>query len=158
MALSFTSDVKKLEKAAAALKKHGDKELSRELTKGITSALKPLKKDVKSSTPEFLPRRGGLAKRVGKTTLPHRTRKAGIEAGVRITAKPSHRTLRDPLRVDRGRVKHPVFGRAASVIPWQLQNVKPGWFSKPLEDGAKPVRKALVKAIGEIVSKIERST
>lgn len=140
-----------------ALKQHGDKALMREVTKGITASVKPLKKDVKAHARSSLPKRGGLAARAARTSLPHRTRRAGNRAGVRIEAKPSHRTLRDPLRADRGRINHPVFGMAASRAPWVLQDVTPGWFIKPLEDGAPLVRKELLQVMDEIVSKIARS-
>lgn len=140
-----------LKRVSAALKKHGDKELSKELTRGITAAVKPLKKDVKTSARTVLPKRGGLAKRVGRGTLQHKTRKTGRSAGVRIIAKPN--TVNDPRRIDRGRIKHPVFGRG----PWVLQDVKKGYFTKPLTDGRQVVRKELVKVMKDIAKKIERA-
>lgn len=141
----------KLAAVSRALKQHGDKELMREVTKGITASVKPLKKDVKAHARSSLPRRGGLAKRVARTSLPHRTRRGAGTAGVKIEAKAN--AVNDPKRIDRGRVKHPVFGGG----PWVLQDVTPGWFTKPLEDGAPVVRKELLQVMDETVSKIARS-
>lgn len=148
--------VDKLVVLSRALKQLGDKDLMREVTKGITRSVKPLKANVKSSTGRFLGNRGGLAERAARTSLPHRSRKTGQRAGVRIEAKPSHRTLRDPLRADRGRINHPVFGMAASRAPWVLQDVTPGWFSRPLEDGAPMVRREIVKVLDDVAEKFVR--
>lgn len=134
-----------------ALKQHGDKALTSEMTRGITRSVKPLKRDVKAHARSSLPKRGGLAKRVARTSLPHRTRKTGSRAGVRIEAKAN--AVNDPGRIDRGRIKHPVFGKG----PWVLQDVTPGWFTKPLKDGAPVVRKELIKVMDDVVNKIARS-
>lgn len=145
----------KLARTAAALKRAGDRELSKQLGKAVTATVKPAKKRVKSSTVDFLPRRGGLAKRVSKTTLSHKTRKSGKSPRVTVLAKPGHKTLRDPYRVDRGRIKHPVFGQAHSRAAWVFQDVKPGWFSTPMRESAPEARKELVKAMDDLVRKIE---
>lgn len=137
-----------------ACKQLGAKDLMSEATKAITASVAPLKRTVGDRTDEFLPKRGGLAKRVARTRLAHRTRKTGKQAGVRIVAQPSHATLRDPLRADRGRIKHPVFGMAASRAPWTFQDVDPGWFSTPLEEGAPVVREELLKALEDAADKV----
>lgn len=131
--------------------KGAPKELRSELTKGITRAVKPLKQSAKAEARNSLPRRGGLGRRVAKTKLPHRRRATGNAAGVRVLAQPG--AVADPKRIDRGRVRHPTFGRG----PWVLQDVQPGWFSRPMQDGAPQVRKELVKAMDDVARKIARS-
>lgn len=143
-------DLAKLSKALRQLK---DKELKRELTRGITRATKPLKAAVRAHALAKLPKRGGLGARVAKSRLAHRTR-SGRNATVRIEAKPSFQTLRDPLRVDKGRIKHPAFGAPASVAPWVFQDVTPGWFSKPLQDGAPVVREELEEVMEDLAKKV----
>jgi len=131
--------------------KGAPKELRSELTKGITRAVKPLKKSAKAEARSSLPRSGGLGRRVAKTKLPHRRRATGKAAGVRVLAQPG--AVADPKRIDRGRVRHPTFGRG----PWVLQDVKPGWFSRPMKEGAPAVRKELVQAMDDVARKIVRS-
>lgn len=133
-----------------ALRRHGSKELRGELTKGITQATKPLKKQAKDSARTSLPRRGGLARRVARTSLPTK-RRTGNNPGVRIEAKPN--AVNDPGRIDRGRIKHPVFGRG----PWVLQDVQRGWFTEPMEGAAPEVRQELVKVIDRMIDKIART-
>lgn len=142
-----------LAKLSKALKQLKDKELKRELTRGITRATKPLKAAVRAHALAKLPKRGGLGVRVAKSRLAHRTR-SGRNASVRIEAKPSFQTLRDPLRADRGRIKHPVFGMAHSSNAWVLQDVTPGWFSKPLEEGAPVVRAELEEVMDDLAKKV----
>lgn len=125
----------------------GSKELRSELNKGITRAVKPFKADVKKFARGRLPKRGGLARRVARTSLPTRKRTDGI----RVVAQPN--AVADPMRIDRGRVKHPVFGRAPSV----LQDITPGFFHEPAEDSGPVVRKELVEVIDTVTSKIERT-
>lgn len=144
------NDLAKLSKALKQLK---DKDLKRELTRGITAAVKPLKAAVRVHALAKLPKGGGLNARVAKTRLAHRTR-TGRNAGVRIEAKPSFQTLRDPLRADKGRIKHPVFGAAASRSAWVLQDVTPGWFTQPLKDGSRVAREELEIAMEDLAEKV----
>lgn len=141
----------KLARVSKALKQAGDKELAKELRAGITRAVKPLKQAAKASASSTLPSRGGLGKRVSRTSLPHAKRGGAKNPGIRITAKPN--AVKDPLRLDRGRARHPVYGRA----PWVLQNVTPGWFSKPMGDGSPAVQSEIVTALDTVAVKIARA-
>jgi hypothetical protein len=134
-----------------ALRKYGGRELKRELTTGITKATKPLKQAAKASARERLPSRGGLGRRVARTSLPHKQRTTGGHAGIRIEAKAN--AVADPFRIDRGRVAHPVFGRGPIVF----QDVPPGWFTEPMQEGEGGVRKELLSTLERVANKIVRS-
>jgi hypothetical protein len=134
-----------------ALRKYGGRELKRELTTGITAATKPLKRAAKDSARSILPSRGGLGRRVARTSLPHKRRTTGRGAGIRIEAKPN--AVADPFRIDRGRVAHPVFGRGPIVF----QSVPKGWFTDPMEAGGPAVRKELQQTMSRVATKIARS-
>lgn len=146
----MTIEVQGGDKLAALAKrlKGAPKELRGELTKAITAALAPLKAAAKKSAIERLPRRGGLGKQVAKTTLRHK-RKAGRNAAIRIEAQAN--AVKDPLRIDRGRVKHPTYGHR----PWVLQDVRKGWFTQPMVEGAPLVRRELIKVLDDLARKIE---
>lgn len=131
-----------------ALRKHGGPALRRELTTGITKAAKPLKKAAKASARSILPSRGGLGRRVARTSLPHKRRTTGRGAGIRIEAKSN--AVADPFRIDRGRVAHPVFGRG----PFVFQNVPEGWFTDPMEEGGPTVRRELQGVMERVATKI----
>jgi hypothetical protein len=134
-----------------ALRKVGSRELKSELTRGITAAAKPLKKAAKDSARSILPSGGGLGRRVARTSLPHKRRTTGGHAGIRIEAKSN--AVKDPYRIDRGRIKHPVFGRG----PWVLQDVPKGWFTEPMESGGPAVRKELLTVMERVANKLARS-
>lgn len=145
----------KLGKLAQLLKTEAPKELNRALTRAVSNATGPMKRAILDSTEDFLPRRGGLASRVAKSRLRHRVRK-GRNPKVTIAAAKNSHTLRDPYRVDRGRIAHPVFGMAHSRNPWQLQDVRPGWFTQPAEDNADIPRRELMKQVDGLIELIER--
>jgi hypothetical protein len=121
----------------------------REMTKALNRATKPLKAAAKANAKASLPRRGGLGRRVARTRMQTKTRTARV-ADVRILAKPG--AVADPGRIDRGRVKHPVWGRG----PWVLQDVTPGWFTKPMEDGGPIVAKEMVGVLQVVSAQIGR--
>lgn len=140
--------------ALAALGKRlkgAPKELRSELTKAITKTVAPLKKAAKQSAADRLPQKGGLGKRVARTTLRHKRKNTGRDVGIRIEAQTN--AVKDPLRIDRGRAKHPTYGHK----PWVLQDVRKGWFTDPLEDGVSEVRQGLIAAMDTVARKIEES-
>jgi len=134
-----------------ALRKYGSKEFKRELTTGITRATRPLKKAAKDSARSRLPSRGGLGRRVARTSLTHKRRVTGAGAGIRIEAKPG--AVADPYRIDRGRVAHPVFGHGPIVF----QSVQPGWFTDPMQKGGPAVTKELLQMLSRMATKIASS-
>jgi hypothetical protein len=121
----------------------------REMTKGLNRATKPLKAAAKANAKASLPRRGGLGKRVARTKMQTKVR-TGRVADVRILALPS--AVADPARIDRGRVKHPVWGRG----PWVLQDVTPGWATKPWEEGGPVVAREMVGVLQVVSAQIGR--
>lgn len=155
MEIDASDGADKLAKLSRLLKTEAPKEMSRALGKAVSGAVAPLKRVVLGSTDDFLPRRGGLADRVSRSRITHRLRK-GNNPKVTLTVRPSSQTLRDPLRVERGRIARPVFGMAHSRAPWQLQDVKPGWASEPIKDNAEIPQRALIEAIDDFTDRIER--
>lgn len=136
-----------LARVARALKDAGDKDLRRELLRGINRALKPAKQAVKDAARSQLPQRGGLAAEVAASRISSSTRTSGRSPGVRVTGKKSGRDLRS---IDRGRLRHPTFGRA----PWVNQAVKPGFFSETLTEQAPRVRREVVDVLEDVAQKI----
>ncbi len=136
----------KLRVVARALRDLGDKELSREVYRGLNRATIPLRADAKRSAATVLPQRGGLAERVAKSKMTTR-RRAGRNPGITIQAKgmPQLRAM------DRGTVWHPVFDRGSV-----LQRVEPGWFSEPMVRGAPRVRRELVRVLDDAARELAR--
>jgi hypothetical protein len=135
---------------ANRLRVAGAKDLRRELVKGLNRSTKPLRKAAKDSAKARLPRAGGLGRRVARTRMTTRTRLKPTSVSVDIQAKPG--AVADPLRVDRGRIRHPVWGRG----PWVLQDVPKGWFTKPMEEGEPVVQLELSGVMGEVSARLTR--
>lgn len=138
-----TSGAASLAQLSADLKSMANGGLRRVLLKGIRDAARPLAAAAQVSARETLPRWGGLADVIGSTKIVVRTRTAGRTVGVRIT-DPAHRRTRD---MDRGEVRHPVFGNRKA---WVTEQIKPGWFTRPMEEGSPHVRVAIVRVIDDV--------
>lgn len=123
--------------------------LPRELESVFGRELQPdVRRAVQSGT-RRLPKRGGFAARAAQTELSFRPIRRADTVGVRIKAEPGEKTLKDPQRVNRGRIRHPTFGDA----PWVLQNVPGGFFTEPLLRMRADVGKRLEAAKDRAVDK-----
>lgn len=134
----------KLDALGRTLRDTGDKTLRRNLLAQIRKSAAPLTAEVRASMEATLPKEGGLAHLVANDTkIKVSTRLIGNKAGVRITATlPGH----DLRAIDRGRLRHPVYGNRKA---WVEQQVEPGCFSRPIKAGAPRVREAIVNLIDE---------
>lgn len=139
----------KLEVLSRRLKAAGDSELRRELYRGLNRATKPLKEAAKRAARQDLPRRGGLNELVASARFSTRTRGGGRTPGVSLTASKAGTDLR---WIDRGKLRHPVFGRST----WVNQTVPAGWFTKTLEAEGPAVRKELVTVLDDIARRLGR--
>lgn len=135
---------------AKALKQVGDKELQKELYSSINRATKPMRAEAKKSAEQNLPRSGGLNKRVARARMSTR-RRAGRNPGVKIVAT----GMSQLGLIDRGRVRHPVFGHRDRMVNQSIPQAR-DWFTKPMEDGAKDVRREIVKTLDDIAKKLAR--
>lgn len=133
-----------LAELGAKLKKLERGDLRRELLKSIRTAAKPLAEAARTSALGTLPKEGGLNERVASSKITSRTSLSTRSARVRLVSSMGRRRLRD---IDRGRLRHPVFGNRDV---WVTQQVTPGWWTKPMEDGAPAVRKAIVRTVDDI--------
>jgi hypothetical protein len=136
-----------LQALAERLKEAGEGELRKELLREIRGSAKKAIPDVRQSAYRTLPKRGGLAERVGKQAYAVQTRLSGSSASVRIVGK-GMKELRD---IDAGRLRHPVFGDREK---WKAQSVTPGFFSGAIERRAPSIRRDIEKAMGNIAHKV----
>lgn len=136
--------VEQLAALSKRLKEAGDKNLTREFSRSVSAAMKPLVQELRSSARSTLPSSGGLAERVAKSQI-RTVRRAA--SGVRVTAKNPYGIK----QMDEGRVRHPVFGNRAA---WAVQSVRPGWWTRPTEQVGPDVRKALLEAMEAIARKV----
>lgn len=117
----------------------------------LAAIRKPMKNTVrkmKDNAGDKLPQAGGFADEVRTTKIGVRTRTQGKSAGVRLHAKLPGRDLRN---IDRGRLRHPVFGNRSN---WVTQSVVPRTFSEPFEDSRDEVQLEILRGMQDVVDTI----
>lgn len=140
-----------LERLGRQLKDIGDKELRRDMLRGIRRATLPIRDDIRDSARQNLPRRGGLNDWVAdRSKVSTRTSTSGKNVGVRIVADKKGSDL---AAINRGRLRHPVFGNRKV---WVTQMVTAGWFDRGAEKSAAPTQRELVQVFDDIAERLER--
>jgi hypothetical protein len=144
----------KFGKLAEALRVVGAGELRAELYRGINRAVKPLTETVKKSTPQFLPRRYAIE--LSKTLRIKANRRAGKNPAVYLVARAytPRGTERDLASLNRGRLRHPLYGNRQY---WIDQDVSPNWWTDPLLGGVEQVRKELVGVLDDVAGKLAKN-
>lgn len=136
----------KLAQVYKDLKRVGDTDLKKGLSKAIRDATKPLKADIKASALANLPRRGGLAALIANTRITNRIKTGSQSAGVSIKGVDSHEID----SMNKGKLRH----RAWRSKKWVDQNVTPGWFSGPIDKKSPEIQKAVIKAVEDVARKL----
>jgi hypothetical protein len=153
MGVRLTGDIGALRALADRLERAGRRgALGEAVWRVIVPAIQPLREEARAHARAILPRRGGLGALVAQTPMPITTRDRGRWKGVRVDARPG--AVKDPGRIDRGRIRHPVFGREPKDGEPILQNVQAGWFTVPMTTGAEKTRAAVRAAIDEEIRRL----
>jgi hypothetical protein len=139
----------KLREVAKRMKAAGDKEMRKEFLRALRVAGKPLTEAAKAGALRDLPHGGGLATEVAASGFSIRTRSAGNSPGIRVVAK--GKKVRALSSLDRGRLRHPVWGNANV---WVTQAVKPGWFTDAMAARAEQVQAEMLAAMDAVLEKI----
>lgn len=134
-----------LERLSHALKMAGSLDLQRELSKAISAEMKPLQEQVKNHARAILPRRGGLNRRVAASQF----RTVKLRSGVRLQARSSYSLQ----LLDRGTVRHPVFGNRSR---WVTERVRPGWWSDPVKTAAPDAQRKIQAAMDRVAAKLSQ--
>lgn len=139
-----------LQRVADALKQAADKDLQRATSAALRVEAKPLGLRVLRAGAEEMPRRGGLADRVGSLGS------VGVSSALRGRSASVSVLLRnkgvDLKSMDAGFVRHRVFGRG----PWVRQRVPAGAFRRAFEAEAAEVREKAVKAAQGVLDDVAR--
>lgn len=133
----------------------GRKEVIRSLKKTIREPVPVVRKSVRSRALETLPRRNGFAawvaaSRINVTTKINTTTIFVVLKGGRNSA----RGRSDLNRIDKGRLRHPAWGRRG-LGQWHTQAVEPGFFTKPTTE-TDEWRKAILRGLDDALEVIKR--
>lgn len=141
-----------LNRLARKLKEVGDKGLRKELYRGLQRATKPIRADVQRSLATRLPERGGLARKMSRARVTSKIRTANRNTRLTIQVSSPRGEDFDVQAMDRGRLRHPVFGRRGK---WVTQQIPPGAVSEPLEAGADTARTEATAALSRVARQLE---
>jgi hypothetical protein len=140
-----------LEALAFRLRRAGDGELVREVTKAMHDAVDPVQDKIRAGLKPDLPDRYAAALdedlRLGVNV---RTNER--DPGVAITGQ-SRSKARKLRNLDEGRLTHPLFGDREHWYTQELPSVQPGWFSGPAEAAGPRVRAGIEKALADVADK-----
>lgn len=143
-----------------ALKNSGQKEVRKQLHKAMRDAAKPLVKVAKDAAKDSgIPKSGGLAGRIARTSFRAQVRTGATTAGVRITAPGKFVTAKLLNRT--GTFRHPVHAdptKTRREWTWVTQSAPDakGWFDRAMTEHAPDVRKDIVKAMRAVPVRIAR--
>lgn len=121
----------------------GDKGLKEKVFLAIDESLKATEVEIKANAKQMLPASGGLNKWVEQAPIHERSKTISkTKFGAWIIQHKEGHDLRD---IDRGRIKHPVFGKKNT--PMVIQKVPAGYFSKPIIRSLPIIRKRIEHSV-----------
>lgn len=147
----------KLRKLARDLSIAGNIELQKELRRGLAVAARPVGKEVRAEIPRVMP--SGYAPvlskalRVSVSTRTPRASRYLVAVRVVLSAAGRHRK-RDLPALDRGSLRHPVFGRRRQ--PWVMQRIRRGFFAEPAKRTQDQATTEAIAAIERVADKLAR--
>ena len=149
-----------LESIARHLRRAGEFELVRELTKAMRDAVAPVEDEIRAGLDDYLPKRYAYELNADLRIGTH-VRTNERNPGVTITGQAGsfggtgHAAGRGrKLRyLNDGRLTHPVFGDREVWRTQEEPSVQPGFFTGPAEAAAPRVRAAIERALEDVAAK-----
>jgi len=137
-----------LNAVAQRLREAGDGGLTRQLTRKINDAVRPVPQKMREGLAPKMPDRYAAVLDDDLDIRP-RTSTRGDEAKVEIVARTRSGKRRRIRRLDDGTLWHPTFGDRRHG---RYQPVTSGWFTRTAEDSAPDVREAILAALEEVAA------
>ena len=125
------------------------REIDAEVERAIKEATRPLIAAARAEALRTLPSRGGLSRKVAASQFSSGAVRTSGGVGYRVSARNKYNIS----SIDKGRVRHPVFGNRKV---WARQGVNPGWFSEPAKAAEPRVNRAIRAAMERTVKRVER--
>lgn len=134
------------------LRQLGDKDLSRQMSRALTRAAKPVKPAVQKSAQQLLPSGyGPLMSKSLRARTQARERRGAASVTITVSAA-GQRENRDVRRINAGVLRHPVFGRRRK--PWIAQPVRRGFVDRPVDRLAPEVAREMQAVVDWVADQI----
>ncbi len=127
----------------------------KELRAGIRKPFPAVRKAIRANALAVLPHRGGLAQWAAAARISLSVKTSGRSAGVVVKGGRNSKGGRSDLNaLDRGRLRHPSWGRRGKG-QWHTQQVPQGFFTQPVTE-AKEWHDAVDEAVDRAFDQIRR--
>ena len=146
----------------------GEKGLSRQMSQALQRAAKPVGPAVRAEVPKAMP--SGYAPILSKS-LRFRTSAAERRGSASVTIRiygDGRKEKRDVVRLNRGELRHPVFGRTRPLKnharykatsmknPWAVQRVRKGFVDRPVDRLGPDVSREMQQVVDWVADQITR--
>ncbi len=132
----------------------GAGDLSRQMSRGLQRAAKPLRAEVQAEAVKAMPSGyGPLLSKSLRFRTSTRERRGAASLVIRIygDGKKEHR---DVVRINKGVLRHPVYGRRKN--PWVNQKVRVGFVDRPVDRMAPDIRREMQAVVEYIATQITK--
>lgn len=168
MSLEFRIDgAATLHKVAARMRAEGRKDLSRTMGRALSQAADPLKATIRTEAEAVMPKRGGYEAVFSKSLRFRLDRRNGSQSATvqLITYAEGAGQRRDIRALERGNLRHPVFGRSHRLKkgvragnlranPWAVTSIRPGFHKRGTAHAMEQAQKQLTKVISDYADRL----
>ena len=146
-------DAEDFQRAARALNDAGDAGLRREVYKELKAIGKPVGQAVVADAAPRFPHRGGLSARIAAARVGQTNATTGRSPRVTVNLSTREGYALGPM--DRGQLRHPVFGNKKR---WVTQRLDPGAFTEPFQEQAPRAQAAMLRALEQVALQVRSRT
>ncbi len=156
-----------LKKVAARMASEGRKDLSREMGQALTRAAEPVRVSIAKEADEAMPSGGGYRSLLSRSLRHRISRRNGGQAAQVILATYADGTSerRDIKALNRGILRHPVFGRSRRVRsgsragtimpnPWAVTSIRSGFHDRGTARAMDQAQAQLVEVIEDFAGRL----
>lgn len=152
-----------------ALRELGDKGLGKQLSRGLSRAVLPLRQQIRAEAISKMP--SGYGPVLSKSLRFRQSTRASRREGqvIERVYGDGQRERRDVVRIDQGILRHPVFGRSRPLkrhALWRATSKRNPWVAQPVEKGfatgtaermQSEIGDAMRAVLDEVADKIRRA-
>lgn len=153
-----------LRRVAAGIRATGDKGLGRQMARALAGTSKPIGAAITAEAMRVMPESGGY-REVLTRSLRHKAaqRTAGRSAQLKlITFADGTGERRDVEALEKGVLRHPVYGRSRTVRgrrapnPWAVTRIRPGFHERGVENAGPEAEKALRAVLDDFADRLAK--
>lgn len=153
-----------LHRVAAQIRAEGRKDLSRELSAALRKASEPVQREIRASAAQTMPRSGGYnAAFDSSLRFGQARRTGGSQARLELkTYADGQSERRDIKALERGDLRHPVYGRSRPgrrkgervANPWTVTSIRAGFWKRGTDGAMDEVQKEVGKVADDFLKRL----